>query len=76
MHKAKQKKKAQVQPEIEEWWGPVRVAAFMGLPYQTARNQMLSEVFGPSRYDPSSRRLTVKGSRVRRARRELKNAKA
>lgn len=49
----------------EEWWTPVQVASFLGLQYQTARNQMLEGRFGESAYDPTTRKLTVLASRVR-----------
>lgn len=48
-----------------EWWTVVQVAAFMELSYHTARNQMLSGVFGKSRYDVESRTLRVNAAKVR-----------
>jgi len=58
--------KSKAKPtEIDEMWDPPRVASFMQLPYQKARNQMLEGRFGPSDYDPIKRKLTVKSSRVR-----------
>lgn len=58
-------KRKATPPEPDESWDPPRVAAFMQLPYQKARNQMLEGRFGPSDYDPVKRKLTVKSSHVR-----------
>lgn len=51
----------------EERWNVVQVAAHLGLSYQTARNNMLAQDYGPSEYDPVKRKLTVLASRVRSA---------
>lgn len=49
----------------EERWTVVQVAAFLGVSYQTARNNMLAQDYGPSEYDPVKRKLTVIADRVR-----------
>lgn len=54
-----------VNPVPDETWSVAQVASHMGLSYQTARNQMLSGVFGQSHYDPAKRRLTVSANRVK-----------
>lgn len=59
-------KKAVVVPS-EERWTIVQVAAHLSLPYQTARNNMLSGDYGPSEYDAKTRTLTVIADPVRAA---------
>jgi hypothetical protein len=40
--------------------GPTEVGAIIGETYQRARNLMLKGIFGPSEYDETTRKLTVK----------------
>lgn len=53
-----------------EQWTITQVAAFMGLNYQTARNQMLNGTFGRSAYDAKTRALTVSSVKVRAEKRK------
>lgn len=64
---SKAKFPAPVVTDSVEQWTIVRVAAFLHLPYQTARNNMLSGDYGPSEYDADTRTLTVGADRVRAA---------
>ena len=50
-----------------ESWTVVQVSSFLRLPYQTARNNMLAGVYGPSSYDATTRKLTVLADQVRAA---------
>lgn len=52
-------------PVPDEDWKVVQVASHMGLSYQTARNQMLSGVFGASKFNAEKRCLTVSANRVK-----------
>jgi hypothetical protein len=74
-NKAKNGKKKAAEPSDEEW-GPVQVAAFMKLSYQTARNHMLAGLYGDATYSAKHRRLTVLASRVRMQRRAEREERA
>lgn len=52
-------------PAPDERWTVVQVAAFLSLPYQRARNNMLAGDYGITEYDAKSRKLTVSADRVR-----------
>lgn len=60
-------KRSRAPRDPDERWTVVQVAAFVGCPYQTARNRMLQKRYGPSVYDATTRTLTVRASAVRRA---------
>lgn len=55
-----------------ERWSVVQVSAYLRLPYQRARNNMLSGDYGRSYYDEKTRSLTVLAARVQAARRAAK----
>lgn len=64
---AKKKVATHPSPPVIEMWTVVQVSSFLGLTYQTARNNMLIGDYGESHYDPKTRKLTVPADGVREA---------
>lgn len=63
------KKPPEIVPTLpDEPWTVAQVAAYLGLTYQRARNNMLCHDYGPPEYNAKTRALTVLSSRVVAAR--------